>query len=163
MCINCASSVTIQFSSVLVAHIMTSKFHPVQQLLTRAKAGDAECFYAVAVCYTTAYGVAADNEQALYWYKKAWKHQHDSETAMAIARIYFHQHNTRNAVYWLEKAMDLGDACAAFEYVQHLMNKKKIKSDILLWQLLTKVVASSDISDEQRNQAFDMIKELSKQ
>ena len=82
---------------------------------------------------------------------------------MAIARIYFHQHNTRNAVYWLEKAVDLGDACAAFEYVQHLMNKKKIKSDILLWQLLTKVVASPDISDEQRNQAFDMIKELSKQ
>ncbi|SSY70387.1 SEL1-like repeat protein [Alysiella crassa] len=140
---------------------MTSEFHPFKQLLASAQAGDADCYKAVAVCYSTAYGVAADEEQALYWYKKAWKHQHHSEIAIAIAHIYFNQNSTRNAVYWLEKAVDLGNPNAALEYVQHLMTRKKLKSDALLWQLLTKVLASPEIDDLQRNQTLDIIKQLS--
>ena len=140
---------------------MTSEFHPFNQLFASAQAGDADCFKAVAVCYATGYGVEIDEEQALYWYKKAWKFQHHSEIAIAIAHLYFNQNSTRNAVYWLEKAVDLGNASAALEYVRHLMTRKKLKSDILLWQLLTKVMSRTDISEVQRKYTLEMIKQLS--
>lgn len=126
-----------------------------------AQAGETACFRELAALHAAGLGTVVNTEQALFWYKKYFKTQTDSNICIEIARVYFSQPNPRQAVYWLEKAVDLGNAQAAFEYVKHLMSKKKIKSDVQIWQLLTKVVASNDLSDAQRQEAFILITQLS--
>lgn len=126
-----------------------------------AKKGETLCFAMLAQCYALGLGINMDIDRALSWYKKAWKHHQDTDICVEIARLYLSDGNGRQAIYWWEKAIELGDVVATFDYIQYLMIKKKGKSEVLTWRLISKVLNHTSLDDAQRNEIFSFIRLLS--
>lgn len=87
----------------------------------------------LACLYESGFGVAKDYEQALFFYKKHLKHQKEPGVMSNLASLYLKMNNLRQAKYWWNKAIALGDGESALDYATHLIerkskNVKKIKT-----------------------------------
>ena len=88
--------------------------------LEGAQHGDAMFQNQVGLCFDIGEGVKKDANQALHWYKRAWKSGSDTSTCMNIAGLYASMGNRRQCVYWWRKAIELGDGDAALELADYL-------------------------------------------
>jgi TPR repeat protein len=80
-----------------------------------AESGHASSQHNLALCFEMGYGTRRSVEKALEWYKKAWRNDQQTGTCLNIAQLYREEKKPGRALYWLEKALELGDGEAAVE------------------------------------------------
>ena len=79
--------------------------------LASAKAGNASAFGTVAQFYDYGCGVKFNENGALYWYRRAYRHG-DSTAANNIGCILRDQNKLSLALQWFHRAVKLGDGAA---------------------------------------------------
>lgn len=78
----------------------------------------------LAVLYESGLGVDQDYKQALFFYKKFLNHQREVMVMRNLAGLYLKMNNFRQAKYWWNKGISLGDGECAFEYANALVERK---------------------------------------
>lgn len=126
-----------------------------------AQQGKADCFAPLAHCYAQATGTEEDVANALHWYKKAFKHNPQSEICNHIAELYLRWRNSKQAIYWWQKAINLGDKTALLNYARHLSHKQSSKAELTVSKLLHQMLADTHLNDQQMREVLDLIRQLS--
>jgi len=74
--------------------------------LAAAQQGDIGCQINVGNLYASGAGVQRDRQQALYWYKRAYRRGHPA-AACNIADLLLLEGKLKRALYWLRRARDI--------------------------------------------------------
>lgn len=99
--------------------------------LQGASQGDDAAMNAIGLLYDYGEGVSQDKQQALKWFKRAFRvktrrvgvtRDHCSNIALTYAQL----GNRRQAVHWWRKAVSLGDGDAAVDLATFLMRSKEV-------------------------------------
>lgn len=80
----------------------------VENFICAAEEGKAEAMHLLALCYNEGSGIEQDTIKAIEWFTKAYKNGNE-ESASELAVIFITQERYDEAVFWLEKAVDMGD------------------------------------------------------
>ncbi len=92
--------------------------------LAAAKAGMVPAFRTVGQFYDRGDGVKANQEAALYWYRRAYRHGSDS-AANNIGCIWRDRGNLGRAILWLKRAAKLGDGDANLNIAKIYLHRKR--------------------------------------
>ena len=99
----------------LACMLMVPGFANLKKDLRKAKKGDAQAQYNVALCYEKGEGVEQDHTQAAHWYTKAAEQGH-AEAQCNLGACYALSRGVEQdytqAVYWFRKAAEQGDPYA---------------------------------------------------
>jgi len=91
------------------------------QLLTKARNGDTEAMYDVAIRYYNGDGVAKNERESFNWLLKAAEKGH-VDAMIEVAESYYYgigvEADDDEGFYWMLKAAEAGDGCA-LQCVQH--------------------------------------------
>ena len=88
--------------------------------LQAATLGDAGAAFSVGYMYDVGLGVAKDLNQALFWYRRAWRgKQHCAGNNIAL--LYVELGQRRQALLWWRKAIAQGDRDAAVTLAKFLL------------------------------------------
>lgn len=74
--------------------------------------------------YENGMGTEADLRKALFWYKRGWRAAQDTGSCLNIADLYAKQDNQRQASYWWNRAIAVGDGEAALEYAKFILSRR---------------------------------------
>lgn len=92
--------------------------------LASAKAGNASAFGTVAQFYDYGCGVKFNENAALYWYRRAYRHG-DSTAANNIGCILRDQNKLSLALQWFHRAVKLGDGAANLNIARIYLHRKR--------------------------------------
>jgi FOG: TPR repeat, SEL1 subfamily len=92
--------------------------------LVAANAGVVPAFGTVAQSYDWGDGVKADENAALYWYRRAYRHG-DYSAANNIGCIWRDRNKLGRALMWFHRAVKLGDADANINIAKVWIGNKK--------------------------------------
>ena len=106
----------IGFISICVAHQSIAESN-VQEIISKAKQGEADAQYHLGSMYYSGEGVPHDDEQAVQWFTKAAEQGH-VDAQFILARMYKHGEGTpqdfKQAIEWYTKAAEQGDVDAQY-------------------------------------------------
>ena len=91
--------------------------------LSGAKAGDPGAENDLGYFYDTGTAVKRNRQQAVYWYKRAYRHG-NAAGASNIGTILRDEGKTGQALLWFQRAIKLGDADSNLEVAKILQQKK---------------------------------------
>jgi hypothetical protein len=128
-------------------------------ILSAAMAGSKHALHNVGYCYDIGLGVKKDMSKALYWYKRAWSATKDTGTSCNIAQLYAEHGNYRRATYWWQRAVDLGDGDAAYDYARFLIGRHHVDR-MRIANLLKRAVRSKHVTEDSREAAKDLLRSL---
>ena len=117
-----------------------------QLFFEAARLGDAGAQLNLGHFFDTGEGVERSVEQAMYWYKSAWR---SGETCACsnIAMLYAEMGQSRRAISWWSKAAALGDGDAALDLARFMLIRSSDTKD-KVFNLLSAAVGSKNISDD---------------
>jgi TPR repeat protein len=92
--------------------------------LAAAKAGTVPTFRIVAQFYDRGEGVKADENAALFWYRRAYRDGDDYSAANNIGCIWRDRGKPNRALMWFQRAIKLGDADASLNIAKIYLYKK---------------------------------------
>ena len=108
----------------------------------------------LAVCLSDGHGVRKNEQEALYWLKKSLKNGNES-AATNIAVIYRDRGNSRRALFWYQRAVELGDGDALLalgrSYYYGIGVRRNYHKAIEYYR---KAIASKDITEFDRENAM---------
>lgn len=81
-------------------------------------------FSNLGMLYENGLGTESDLRKALYWYKQGWRSAQDTGSCLNIADLYAKQGNQRQASYWWNRAIAVGDGEAALEYAKFILKQR---------------------------------------
>lgn len=81
-------------------------------------------FKNLGLLYENGTGTIVDLRKALYWYKRGWRIAQDTGSCLNIADLYAKQGNQRQATYWWNRAIAVGDGEAALEYAKFILKQR---------------------------------------
>lgn len=154
-------SLSPEFIAARHAHALGKAAEAFAHYQQGAQNGKADCFAPLAHCYAQAIGTEEDVENALHWYKKAFKHEENTEFCNHIAELYLRWRNGKQAIYWWQKAIDLGDKTALLNYARHLSQKQSGQAELRVAKLLRQMLVDTELDDAQMLEVLDLIKKLS--
>ncbi len=122
--------------------------------------GDVNAYANLGVLYEQGMGTARDIDQAIYWYKKAWRCDGQTSACSNLADLYQKIGNRRAALYWWKKAVAEGDGEAALDLAKtYLARDLKVSRDKAK-SLLQVAVSSDVISSGGREEAEHLLAHL---
>lgn len=122
--------------------------------------GDSSAQHALGCAYDSGKGVAQDKRTAIMWFKKAWRTSGDSVHINAIALTYIELGQPRQAIYWWNKAIALGDGSCALAFAKYLLEADPQASHSQILSLLQMAVALQppiSISKEEQEEAQELL------
>lgn len=127
-----------------------------------ALAGDPEAQNCVAIAYDSGIGVAMDKAAALEWHRKAWRNGGHSHLANNLALCHADVGNRRQAIYYWQKAIAMGDDSAGLELAKFLLKSKRPTNPEWIIGLVYKATNSNWVSEYEQEEAAELLKELTK-
>lgn len=125
--------------------------------LAVAKAGFAPAFGTVAQFYDGGDGVKANENAALYWYRRAYRHG-DYSAANNIGCIWRDRNNPTRALLWFHRAVKLGDGDARLNIAKiYLRNKLDLGKAV---KYLRKTRDSLHATEGSREEARLLLRQL---
>lgn len=91
---------TIFYGAICLAQSSSKDIQ--QELIEKAKKGDAKAQYNLGYRYHTGYDRSPNVETAIFWYRKAAE-QGNTEAMLSLFAIYHNRHEYNQAALWLEK------------------------------------------------------------
>ena len=101
-------------------------------------------------------GVSENKKKALYWYKKSWRSDRQSSTCINIGLTYLELNNTRRGIFWLKRAISLGDGDAMLDLAKVYLKRKGHWAKIEARNLLQ----SAEIAERIIEDSKEIISEL---
>ena len=114
----------------------------------------------LAILYEFGQGVEQDITYALKLYKHGWQLYQDICCLKNISDLYDKQGNWRQAKYWWEKGISLGDGACALAYAEALI-KRQSKDEQQIKQLLVYASEHENMSEDDWQTADHLLKEMS--
>jgi len=117
------------FSTRIIAQVVYN-----EQLVQKAKNGDAEAQNNLGWCYWAGSGVDQDYEKAVYWYEKAASQDNamaQYNLAICYGNGYGVAKNIKESVKWFGKSADKGNSEARYQYALYLLNGTYVAKDTL--------------------------------
>ena len=114
----------------------------------------------LAILYEFGQGVEQDITYALKLYKHGWRLYQDTCCLKNISDLYDKQGNWRQAKYWWEKGISLGDGACALAYAEALI-KRQSKDEQQIKQLLVYASEHENMSEDDWQTADHLLKEMS--
>jgi TPR repeat protein len=125
--------------------------------LAAAKAGMVPASEIVGQFYDHGIGVKADQDLALYWYRRAYRHGYDS-AANNIGCVWRDRKKVSRALVWLHRAVKLGDDDANLNIAKiYLRDNRSLKKAILY---LKKVYRSRYVTEGSKEEARLLLERL---
>jgi TPR repeat protein len=125
--------------------------------LAAARAGDSGAQINVGHFYDTGKGVSKSRDQAMYWFRRAWR-RGEAAAANNIGTLYRDEGRLRLAIRWFEKAVSHGDDGALLNmarlYLGPLNDIPRAR------RLLSRVLSSERVSVDSQEQAERLLHEL---
>lgn len=118
-----------------------------------AKRGDTSCQLNFGVFLESGLGGRQSLDEALKWYKRAFRGGCKGAAASNIADAYSKMNNTARAEFWFRRAVALGDGDAALEYAEYIAALGRHGNDKRIRNLLKQAIASSNITPVSREKA----------
>jgi TPR repeat protein len=130
------------------------------ELFSRAaEAGHASAKNSIGYFLDHGIGVRKNGVQALIWYRRAAR-QGDLSAYSNIATSYRDAGNTKQARAWFTKAMKRGDGGAAVDLAKLLLETKRRADETQALRYLKAAMKSKYISEDDRREAAQLLKEL---
>jgi uncharacterized protein len=125
--------------------------------LAAAKAGIVPAFRTVGQFYDRGDGVKANQEAALYWYRRAYRHGSES-AANNIGCIWRDRGKLSRAMWWLKQAVKLGDDDANLNIAKVYLRRRRnlAKAE----EYLNKVCKSKRVTRGSKEEARQLLKKL---
>jgi len=95
--------------------------------LKAATRGDLSSQLNVGYMYDVGVGVRRNREQAMYWYKRAYR-RGAASAAINIGTIYRNEADARRAEQWFLRALELRDDSGAFELGKLLVSREPVRA-----------------------------------
>ncbi len=125
--------------------------------LAAAKAGMVPAFRTVGQFYDCGDGVRANEDAAIYWYRRAYR-DGDYSAANNIGCIWRHRRQLGRALMWLHRAVRLGDDDANLNIAKiYLGDKRSLKKAI---PYLKKIYRSRYVTEGTREEAKLLLGQL---
>lgn len=128
--------------------------------LKAATLGESAAQHNIGYFYEVGEGVAKDINKALYWYKKAWRADGQTDTCMNIAQLYASAGNSKRAVFWWSKAVSKNDGDAALELAKFYLSRNKRGDKNKAFSLLTRIKQFEYISESGAEEANALMKKI---
>jgi len=129
--------------------------------LAAAKGGYVKAFRIVGQFYDYGEGVKSSEDAAIYWYRRAYRYDHDPCAATNIGCIWRDRGNINRALFWLRRAVESGDGDANLDiakiYIRHKPNLKKAIS------YLKKTIEADWVTEESKEEARSLLSQLTRQ
>jgi TPR repeat protein len=109
--------------------------------------------------YSWGKGVRKNAKDAAYWYKLAYKNG-DSTGAFNLAIDKRNEGNTRAAVTWFKKALEMKYGEAAIELAKIYMTRRDGKDTAIDLLRRTRSMKREEISDDAKNEAASLLSKL---
>ena len=126
--------------------------------LQAALLGNPSAQHNVGYFYDVGVGTKPDSKKALYWYKKAWRGNGQTDSCINIAHLYASRKNSRNAVLWWYKAIKQGDGDAALDLAKFYLGKGGKRNKAKALALLRKVGATRHVLEDSVKEAARILK-----
>jgi uncharacterized protein len=110
--------------------------------------------------YSLGKGVGRSDEKAAYWYKRAYLQGNDTG-AFNLAIDKLKAQKLRSAIFWFERARAKGSGEATLELSKIYMSRRRGKSKAIELLRLTQKMKRSEISDETKREASELLTQLS--
>jgi TPR repeat protein len=126
--------------------------------LAAAKEGDPSSQMNVGVFYSDGLGVKSNDARALSWYRRAYAHGGANAAAAAnnIGILYRDRGNIDRALFWLSRAVSLGNDGSGLEIAKiHLGRGKDIKRGL---KYLERLAKSRSVSEATEDEARELLK-----
>ena len=124
-----------------------------RRYLKAAKGPDRDSQVNVGYFYDKGIGVAPNRDAAMYWYKRAYR-RGISYAASNIGTIWRDEGQSKRAIYWFQKAVELGEDGANLEIAKYYLKDDPTNAI----KLLTKVCESNRVCGDEREEAKRMLK-----
>lgn len=126
--------------------------------LASAKAGNASAFGTVAQFYDYGCGVKFNENAALYWYRRAYRHG-DSTAANNIGCILRDQNKLKPALQWFHQAVTLEDGDANMNIAKIYLHRKRDEKRATRYLItVCKAKNATALSKEQAKQMLHDLK-----
>lgn len=129
--------------------------------LKAAKLGEASAQHNVGLFYDIGEGVKKDKDKALYWYKKAWKNDHQTSSCINIALLYLANGQRERAIFWWKKAVNAGDGDAALDLAKLYLKSKNFKRLTVVKNLLMQTCNSKNVTEDAVEEAKALLSQVS--
>jgi TPR repeat protein len=141
-------------------HWSRGRLRPAFRLfLAAAKAGIEDALGIVGYFYDDGVGVKADQDAALYWYRRAYRHGSDS-AANNIGCIWRDRKKFSRALMWFKRAVRLGDGDANLNIAMiYLYHKPDLKKAI---RYLHNTLKLRNVTDGGKEEARSLLKQVRK-
>jgi len=131
--------------------------HAFSLFLAAAKAGIVPAFRTVGQLYDRGDGVKANQEAALYWYRRAYRHGSES-AANNIGCIWRDRGKLSRAIWWLKRAVKLGDDDANLNIAKVYLRRRRNLAKAA--EYLNKVRKSKRVTTGSKEEARQLLKKL---
>lgn len=128
-----------------------------KSMLAAANAGVVAAFTPVAQFYDFGDGVKPDEERALYWYGRAYRHG-DYSAANNIGCIWRDRGQVARAIHWFKRAESLGDGDASLNIAKVFLEKHGELASALRY--LRKTARSVRATEGSREEASLLLRKL---
>lgn len=134
-----------------------------QMFLAAADAGVVKAFFIIASFYEYGEGVKANEETALYWYRRAAREAGNYSAANNIGCIWRERGNLRRALWWLNKAVEMGDCEANLNIANIYLNYKHDSKAAAPYLRKVAKSRSKYVSEGGKEEAATLLKQISKE
>lgn len=125
-----------------------------------AALGDSGAQNAIGLAYDSGVNVEQDKDEAIAWFKKAWRTDKQSCYCSNIALTYAETGRRRQAMYWWQKAIELRDGDSALSLAKFLLKEKPVPVPNRIVDLLKVAAAceeSLEITPDGKEQAEELL------
>lgn len=125
--------------------------------------GDDGAQNAVGLAYDSGAGVKKDKDKAIAWFKKAWRTGKQTGYCLNVALTYIEVGRRRQAMYWWQKAIALGDGSAALSLAKFLLKSERRAASNRILGLLRMAAECQkpwQISPDEREEAQQLLDKL---
>jgi TPR repeat protein len=128
--------------------------------LSGAKRGDPSAQNMVGYFYDTGVGIRPNRSTALNWYRRAYRHR-SRAAAGNIGTIFRDERNSKRALFWFRRAVQLGDADSNLEIAKLLLSDTGSDVKGAIKHLMRAIKAKpSDVTEDSREQARRLLKRI---
>ncbi len=130
-------------------------------IMAAAKLGDPYGQQSLGYFYDVGIGVKPNRESAMLWYMRAYR-QGDACSANNIGTIYRDEGDSKRALKWFERAVELGDPDANLEIAKiYIGEKNQIVKAIPYLRRVIKAKARLDVTVASQEEAQRLLKKYS--
>jgi hypothetical protein len=136
---------------------LTSAF---RLFLVGAKAGDYGAQLNLGTFYSDGIGVKRNRSQALYWYRRAYRHG-DGAAASNIGVVYRDEGNLRSALEWFQRAVKFKDADAHLEIAKIYIQRGETEKALACLKRV-RTAKAGYVTEASREEAKRLVEEYQK-